>query len=76
MKKKKINTYLIFKISVLNKTLMSTLGKTYNSLGIEFLEDRQQNSSVILKVDGPSSHVVRPFEKLEIIGEPKVFTTM
>jgi hypothetical protein len=55
---------------------MSTLGKTYNSLGIEFLEDRQQNSSVILKVDGPSSHVVRPFEKLEIIGEPKVFTTM
>jgi hypothetical protein len=67
--KKKSFTY---RISVLVKTLMSTLREASNSPGTQFPKDRQQTPSLTLGVVKPRSLVERPLEKHGIVSEPGV----
>ncbi len=73
-----INICFISRTSVLNKTLMSTLGKTFNSLSTKFPKDRLF-PSLTLGIVGPSSHVGKLVERLvkqpKTVGEPKVLVS-
>ncbi len=66
----------IYRISVLNKTLRSTLEKASDSLGTQFLKNKQQTPSLTLGVTKLSSHVKRfikrPIKELGIVSEPSV----
>ncbi len=60
--------FLISWISVLVKTLMSTLGEVSDSLGTQFPEDRQQTPSLTLGIARPRSYVERALEEPRIGG--------
>jgi hypothetical protein len=71
----KKNIYFIFKLNVLNKTLMSILREALDSTSTQFLEGKQQTPSLTSRLARPSSHVERPIEKVGIIGEPSVLVS-
>ncbi len=62
----------ISRISVLVKTLMSTLGDALDSPGTQFPEDRQPTPSLTLGDTRPTPPVERPLEEPGTVGEPSV----